>query len=314
MLLDTHQLRPARYAHPLIVVVLVGLVALVASACAEPDLQVLRVSQEPPDGDGNYGVGLVERTFRVRVDETVDARLYLPLAPGTQRLAERASAPVLSLHGGLVAPEQYEWLNAHIASQGYVVIAPHHALELPLFAQGNALDVLEAARRASGRPEDLLYEKIDSGPGIAVGHSLGGVAAARAWLDAPGELSHLILLASLPNDADDVHTRRGDDAFVLSLTGSRDGRISPQEVARGARRFAAPTTIAVVEGMNHFQFVDGATASQRETDRKATIDTPHARQLVLRMIDEVLATHETGERDFWNGTSLWPEGVAPYAD
>ncbi len=104
------------------------------------------------------------------------------------------------------------------------------------------------------------------------------------------------------------------DAFVLSLTGERDGLIEPARVAEGARRFEVPTTIAVVAGMNHFQFVDGATASQRDGDERATIDTGPARRRVLQMIDEMLVSFSTGDDDFWRDPTLWPEGVSPYED
>lgn len=290
----------------------IGTLVFFATACAEPDLEVLRVSEPSRDSDGPYGVGFVERDFRVRVDETVTTDIYLPLEPAERHAANRASPVVLSLHGGLVSPRQYRWLNMHIASRGYVVLAPHHALELAIFEQGNALDVLEAARHASRRRGDLLYERLAEGPGLAVGHSLGGVVAAHSWLEAPADISHLILLASEPNEADAVQRRDDQSAFVLSLTGERDGLIDPDRVAEGARRFEVPTSVAVVDGMNHFQFVENPTASQRDEDGRATVDTERARRLVLQMVDEVLKSYSTGEDDFWRDPTMWPEGVSAY--
>ena len=274
-------------------------------SCTEPELIPL---QAAVSGDDASGVGLIERMFRVRVDETVSTEIYLPLGPDGSPLASPAPL-VLSLHGGLVSPGQYQWLNVHMASRGFVVIAPEHALDLAIFEQGNTLDVVGALRRASARSEDPLYGLIDEGPALAIGHSLGGVVASRAWLDAPEEITHLVLLSSLPNPSDNVGSRIDDNAFVLSLTGAEDGRITVDEVIEGAAEFQAPTTVAVVEGMNHFQLVDAATSSQWESDGPATISTLEARRLVLEMVDEALKSLESGEDDFFQEPSRWPEGV-----
>lgn len=277
--------------------------------CAEAEVIPLVVSEREGDEAEVYGVGLLERTFRVRVDETVSAQIYLPLAPGEETLASGGFPVVLSVHGGLVASEQYEWMNVHLASRGVAVIAPRHAFDLAIFEQGNALDVLRAARRAATREKDVLYGRLDEGAVMAIGHSLGGVVAARAWVDAPDEVTHLVLLASIPNPSDPIEARADSDAFVLSITGERDGRISVAEVAEGAERFAAPTTMAVIEGMNHFQWVDGATAAQWESDDPATIDVGEARQRVVRLLDEAVHSFVSGDREYWNDLDRWPAGV-----
>jgi dienelactone hydrolase len=294
-----------------VVFVLLSLVFALA-ACTSEEVIALFIADETETERSSYGVGLLERSFRVRVDEVVRTKIYLPLEPGSDGLADGDFPVVLSIHGGLVTPTQYEWMNLHMASRGYVVVAPSHDFDLAIFEQGNAADVLSALRRASKRSGDSLQGRVRQGPVLAIGHSLGGVIAARTWLDVADEVTHLVLLSSLPNPADDVEWRDDSRAFVLSLTGSLDGRITVDEVVEGAQRFTAPTTIAVIEGMNHFQWVDAPTREQWESDRAATIDVMEARRLALSMIDEALEAFRTGDRSFFDNPALWPTGVVAH--
>ncbi len=257
--------------------------------------------------DGRYGVLLVERRVRVRVDDGVDVDVLRPLeADGTPA---RGRPVVLLVQGGLVSRDRYRWLGEHLASRGFLVIAPSHALDLAFFEQGNALDVLGTLRTAARRPGDSLAGALGEGPAAIVGHSLGGVVGAGLWDAAPDRLSHLVLLASYPQGSTLARRATGR---ALSIVGSADARVSEAQAGQGVRALetsGAPVTFAVIEGMNHMQVADRVSAEEAAAAGVATIDTDSARARVQWLIDALLLDLESGASGALDDPSRWPAGV-----
>jgi pimeloyl-ACP methyl ester carboxylesterase len=287
--------------------------ALLATACVDPGQVLLAPDPGAPDAYGErgpYGVRLVQRTLRGRVDQAIDVDLYAPewidgLDPGP-------FAPSLVVQGGLVAVERYRWLGVHLASRGSLVIAPHHVADLAFFDQGQAVDALHAARRAALDPRDPLSDMLSQDAGLVLGHSLGGVVATKAWLDEPSALHGLVLLASLPDPADDLSVR--SDGHVLSVSGTRNGRTSSAEFYAAARTFHAPLSVAFVRGMNHYQFTDDATASELAGDGVAEIELEPARRLALFLVDALLDEARGTRSAIWHQPERWPDGLLPPAE
>ena len=285
--------------------------ALGATACVESDWQPIdppSYAQETADL-ADFDVVVKERHYRVRIDETVRTRIFAP-AVADEPIAGDFPV-VLFAHGGAVKPHRYDWLCAHMASRGFVVLAPRHALDLPILAQDNILDVLHTARRAADGPQDPLHGVIGDGTAAAIGHSLGGVVAANAWLNHPGKVSHLGLLASYPNGAERVDRLAppsADNEYVLSIIGGNDGLLEVDKAAEELEPIDAPRTLAVVEGMNHFQFTDDVGSSEANRDADPDVETETARRLVLFLVDGWLddfANDDVRLRE----TSAWPEGL-----
>lgn len=268
---------------------------------------------------GAYGVARLSRPLRVRGDDSVQVHVYAP-ADGQGRFLQGPFPPAVFVHGGRVEALRYHWWMTHMASLGFVVIAPEHTLELALFSQGDGIDALEALEALAEQPRDPLHGVLDVGaPGVAFGHSLGGVVATALWLDHP-ERFELLLLASsqpAPGDAEALAERGARGGRVLSVTGGRDGRISPAEVAQGAAVIAdsgAPTTVAVVEGMNHVQWTEEPTEAERAEDDEPTVELEQARQRALWILDSTVRAWRAGPGASLPDTEQWPEGVAPYED
>jgi predicted dienelactone hydrolase len=242
------------------------------------------------DGDdGPFGVAHVTLTAQSRVTDPLEIDVEYPaLADG--RL-DRARAPypaVVFVQGGLVEAARYGWMARHLASRGYVVLRPHHALGLAIFETDNANIAITSLRRAAAdsSTDATLAGAVDArGPVAYMGHSLGGVVAVRQWIDS--DATAVVMLASYPADGDPVMCRAGSP--VLSLLGANDTRKSPlANYEAGFRTFAEPRWMGLIAGMNHYAWCDDATAGELATD--GALDRPLAdvRRDALRMLDTFL--------------------------
>jgi predicted dienelactone hydrolase len=280
--------------------------------CAAPPPTLLLPHDDARTGvfgeDGAFGALLVEHTFRVRGDRGLDADIVAPTVDDVD-VADGPFAPVLLVQGGAVSVERYHWLAQHIASRGFVVVAPHHALDLAFFSQGDGLDALRALSRLSDDDDSALAGRVARAPALAIGHSLGGVVASNAFAEDTGGVTHLVLLAAVPNPGVDVGRT---DGRVLSVAGGNDGLIPVDEVVEGAAEFAATTTVAVVEGMTHFQLTDEPTDENlRREGTRADVDTDVARRRALTLVDAMLADLEGDvlAAAVLDDPARWPEGV-----
>jgi pimeloyl-ACP methyl ester carboxylesterase len=257
---------------------------------APPSGRLLRTGPTP----------VAEALFQVRARHTdlVAVRVLFPSdAEGhPARPADGAPLPALVLvHGGLVPPEDYLWLAESLAARGYVVALPSHPLDLPLSAIDNGRFARELL---TSPPEDSLLEGLVHPSRIAVaGHSLGGVVAAKLALD--GGFAALALLASYPDPAD---TGRLPSLAVpsLSLAGELDCLSDLPRVREDAARLPAPSVLAVLQGVTHFQF----TASDRRDVEDGCaptvpLGTAHERiaEVLSRFLHAALAGQGTGADD-----------------
>lgn len=292
---------------------------LVGAGCGGDTILVLDVAgqQSGELGEpGPYGVGWIERPLRVRPDASVETDIYVPLT-ADKTVAPGPFPPVVGIQGGLVDQAAYRWLYVHIASRGFVVIAPHHPGRVAIFSVGNAAGALRAIRRLSAQSSGRLQDVIAADRrALVLGHSLGGVVAAKNWLYEPENFSHLALLASYPA-AFETYERSPDpngDA-ALSIIGSRDARTEDpvRKAKEGVDRLEQPTTFAIVEGMNHYQWGDLPRSGELRQDASPNIDTPLARARALVLLDAFLQTYRGGEDiALLRSPSEWPRGVVPW--
>lgn len=268
---------------------------------------------------GPWGVGLYERTFRVRVKDTVEALVTVPLTANGD-FSSMGYPLVVFVHGGLVPPERYLWLMQHISSRGFIVMAPKHLGDLAFFAQGNALDLTEAMHQASHREGDLFYRRLPNRPGLILGHSLGGVVASSAWLDAPSRFSHLALLASEPNPGDDLGARQAQEgplkARVLSVTGSRDKLQPPADAMKGARAFedaGFEVTLATALELNHYQWTQDYTVDEIAKDSSPILSDEVAQLRAMWLVDAMLDELALGQRlSTFDDPQTWGAGLEAY--
>lgn len=163
-----------------------------------------------------------------------------------------------------------------VAATDTLVLIPRMPLNLAFFGRS----------RADGLIADT--------PGIdewwVGGHSLGGAMAA-SWLgdQEPGALDGLTLWASFSTAGAGLEDR--DELSVLSVSGSRDGLATPQDIDERRDLLPEDARMVEVEGMNHAQF--GAYGPQAR-DLEPTISDRAARSALA---DAHLAAFTTTDGD-----------------
>jgi pimeloyl-ACP methyl ester carboxylesterase len=120
------------------------------------------------------------------------------------------------------------------------------------------------------------------------GHSVGGVAAAM-YGKASTAVSGVVIWASFVN----AELRLDDTALkVLSVTGSLDGRATPEQVRENAVYLPADTVFVEIEGGNHTQFgwIDPSPYPHPylEQDNSATITIEEQQKQVVQATTDFL--------------------------
>lgn len=153
-----------------------------------------------------------------------------------------------------------------------LVLIPRMPLNLAFFGRSRAAGLIEQ------------HPEIDEW--WVGGHSLGGAMAA-SWLgrQPEDELTGLVLWASFATGGAELAER--DDLQVLSVSGSRDGLATPEDIAE--RRSLLPDTAIMVEveGMNHAQF---GRYGEQARDLAPTISDDDAQQALTNALLEVFGT------------------------
>jgi dienelactone hydrolase len=256
----------------------------------------------PPDGvrtgedgdQGPSGAGVLRTAVAARVTEAVPVTVVYPADEGGGPDSSGGTWPVVVLvQGGLVEADRYLWLATHLATRGYLALLPEHPTDLAITATDNAAAVLRGLRND---PPALLAEEVaPDAPAAVMGHSLGGVVSAMAWVDAPDLFDAVGLFASFPAESTDVAARAGSPA--LSLIGSMDGSADPAEAAAGAERFGQPVFFGVVEGMNHYDWTDDASRAELSGDFEPSRPQEDTRRDARYVIDTFLDAYLAGRAD-----------------
>ena len=173
------------------------------------------------------------------------------------RPARPSGAGVVFYPGALVDPRAYLALLRPLAEQGHLVVVVKPPMNLALLAPATApLDTRPAITRW-----------------IVGGHSLGGVAAARAAGDR--RVDGIFFWASYPaSDLSDATVR------AISIFGERDGLTTPADVEASRVRLPPDTVLTEVPGAVHAFFGDygtqpgdGVPTTDRATAQRQIVDT-----------------------------------------
>lgn len=253
--------------------------AMLLLACSPPTpLEVVA-------DEGELGpFGVARSLFRAgrKTGRTFDVDVHLP----TQDGAPTGDNPVVVfVQGGKVERERYHWIAAEVAAGGNIVLSPQYPGDLAILGANRSHAALKRARALDADGDPVLEGTLGDHATL-MGHSLGGVISTKQWLRHDDDFIGLVLIASYPADGDTVEDV---DLPVLSITGSEDGSASLTDVRAGVRRFP-DATLAVVDGMTHYDWTSDTTDEERDAEgATSTRDVTEARDDALVVIDAYLA-------------------------
>lgn len=257
----------------------------------EPDVDRLGL-----DGDfGPNGVGF--STFRAAraTGRSFDVDLHFPATADAETLAGEHPMVVV-IQGGAVEHERYHWMGEHLASRGYIALTPKYPMDLAIFGSNRTHEAVDRAHNLADDGDPILAGAIDPQAVGVMGHSLGGTVAAKQWARHEDTFGPLVIVASYPAGGDKVEDRGQP---VLSIIGELDGSADLVKTEEGAERFEQ-STFAVVQGMNHYDWVDDVTEKELEKEASPS-ERPfeETRQDGWRLIDAYLDAEMMGSGEDW---------------
>jgi hypothetical protein len=161
--------------------------------------------------------------------------------------------------GAKVEADAYAVYMRAIAERGYDTFIAKMPLNIALLAENRADEIIQA------HPEIKVW--------AVGGHSLGGVAACD-YVMAHHAIKGLLLYASYPRS--DMSRQQG--LAVVSISGTRDGLATPQQIDQNKHLLPASTQYVVIQGGIHSYFGD---YGMQDGDGTATIGREQARAQIL---------------------------------
>lgn len=162
-------------------------------------------------------------------------------------------------HGFLCPPALYAQTMRHLASWGFVVIAPQSALELFPSHGAYAADLRQSLywlRDESRNPGSVWFGRVSTNRWGLSGHSMGGGTDLLAAADEP-EIDAVANLAAAETWPSAIDAAAGIQVPLCFIAGSEDRIAPPRRHARPMFDAAgAPRLFALLNGGSHCGFVD----------------------------------------------------------
>jgi len=168
---------------------------------------------------------------------------------------------VLFSHGDGGYPEQSSFLTDHLATWGFVVVAPDsrsrdlHALISGMQGQGqhSLADLRQAlafVAMMNGAPDTLLTGKLDLSRVASLGHSGGGTAA----IDLAADKNIRTYIGLAPAPAQVPPSKPG-----MIMQGTADKVVNPQGTKKLYAKLESPKRLILIDEAGHNVFDDGCT-------------------------------------------------------
>ncbi|MCO4769000.1 MAG: hypothetical protein KDA24_03155 [Deltaproteobacteria bacterium] len=252
-----------------------ALLALLAflGGCAYPSPARLVLEHDPDRSGvggehGPFGVAREAALTTVHADDALRYEVFWP-AEDDLSVDEGPFPHVVLLPPSFATPSQLHWLAVWMASVGHVVVVPRADFDLVSGQYANADLALDAVRGRAVDPDDLLADALaPDAPGAIVGHGTGGTVALNRWLSRPGLYCTTAAIAALPERR--VVYEAGTDRRSVFLVGAEDGIVTASAVSSAWAGMPEPSTLAVVDGMTYYDWLDQTTESQRSLEGTPT--------------------------------------------
>jgi dienelactone hydrolase len=185
---------------------------------------------------------------------------------------------VLFSHGYGGYPEQSSFLTDHLATWGFVVVAPDHRSRnlkaVVTGATGEGQDdiadlgqALAVTRFLDADPSDFLAHKLDLSRVATLGHSAGGGAALTFAADSASVRTYVALAPAagmLPKH------KNG-----MIMQGAADKVVNPKDTAKLYSHLGAPKRLILINKAGHNVFADACTIGAAQGGLIAFVKTLH---------------------------------------
>jgi pimeloyl-ACP methyl ester carboxylesterase len=213
-------------------------IRIIAALIIIVGLTVAWVLLTSPDAQRADATALAALASDSRV--AVEAEDWQVFRPASGGLPEHG---LIFYPGGFAEPAAYAPLLRQIAAAGYLVVNTPAPFDLALFAQDEALAVMDA------------YPEIRSW--TLAGHSMGGAVAGQFAAEHKERLAGLVLWAAYPFENPAL---AASGLPVTSIYASADTFATVEEIEAGKAFLPTDTQYLPIEGGDHYQFGNFAGA------------------------------------------------------
>ncbi|NYE02105.1 pimeloyl-ACP methyl ester carboxylesterase [Kineosphaera limosa] len=223
----------------------------------------------PYSGDAT-AVAAMSGTAQVAVTQDATSITLTPTAEPAEPAGSVAG--LIFQPGARVDARAYVPLLTPLAEAGHPVVIVKQPLGIGFLALGAPERIVDAYAESGSQERRWMV----------AGHSLGGVAAARAAASGDPRIHGLALWASYPDGATTVPQQP-----VASIYGTRDGLATPADIEASRPLLPADARFVPIDGGIHAYFGDYGPQSG---DGTPTIDRATAQAQIIAAMRDLLAT------------------------
>lgn len=212
-----------------------------------------------PENPGPLKSGWTNVTLN-RDGRTLNSVIYYPSyseGSGVQIDTSNGPYPIIAFgHGFAMQNSYYISLFKHLASYGYIVIAPQFPDVSHLQLAYDLLFCINHIKNQNTNPSSIFFRLVDTGKTGLSGHSMGGGASLLASsLDST--ITVVAPLAAAETNPSAISVMNQIKAVVYLITAQNDGITPPQNHQIPMYNNALPIKgMPILKGANHTKFMD----------------------------------------------------------
>jgi predicted dienelactone hydrolase len=259
---------------------------------------------------GRFAAGFRSVTITRANNTTLTARLYYPATVAGQNAnfdASAAPAPAITFgHGFFQAVTNYDSTLRHLATHGFVVIAPDSESGLFPSHQNFANDLRECLtyfEQQNSSPSSFLFGKINTAKFGASGHSMGGGASVLAAA-ADARIKALANLAAAETNPSATAAMANVNVPFSLISGSEDSIVPVSSNGQAMYNAGgAPKILPVIQGGFHCGFMDVSVFGCDSGNLARATQLSFTRRLLTEFFTLYLKNDDGLTRQVWAAAS-----------
>ena len=212
-----------------------------------------------PENPGPYQAGWISGSLE-REGRNLSVRIYYPsFAEGSEAAIDTLHGPYQPVafgHGFLMQNSYYISHYKHLASYGFVVIAPQFPDTDHLQLAYDLLFCVDYIKAENANPASRFYNRIDTSKAGLSGHSMGGGASLLAAAN-DSSIAVAAPLAAAETNPSAIAVMDQIQGVVYLISAENDGITPPSQHQIPMYNAAKPVKgLPIIKGGNHTKFMD----------------------------------------------------------